>query len=284
MVAVEIDSNGDAEFYYDVEIDGTLNCNSLLGGYLLLNNDYGPRLYPYANYSGSLGRSSNAFATVYSYGYPSLSDKRQKENIKDINNALNTVKLLKGVKYDIKKEYLYDETKIKDEKIIAKLEKERKNKLGFLAQDVNEVLPEVVYYDDSTDIYSIDYTKVVPILVEAIKELSAEVDKLKSNGNLKSAAIKNTSISSDEIASLSQNIPNPFNTTTRIEMFIPSIVEQANLYIYNLQGEQIDKIAINERGETFAIIEAFQLNKGMYLYTLITDGIAVDTKKMILTE
>jgi hypothetical protein len=35
---------------------------------------------------------------------------------------------------------------------------------------VEKVLPEVVHYDDSTDVYAISYSKIIPVLVEAMKE------------------------------------------------------------------------------------------------------------------
>lgn len=51
-----------------------------------------------------------------------------------------------------------------------------------------------------------------------------------------------------------------------------------------MRGEQIKQIAVNERGNTSVSIEVHTLKAGMYLYTLITDGKEVDTKKMILTK
>ncbi|MCF8360541.1 MAG: T9SS type A sorting domain-containing protein, partial [Prolixibacteraceae bacterium] len=147
------------------------------------------------------------------------------------------------------------------------------------------VLPEVVVYDDTADVYAIDYSKVVPVLVEAIKELSAKVNELQNKSRLKSASINtvNTSAETKE-ASLQQNVPNPFSATTTINMYLPSTVSKAMLYLYNMQGEQIKSFDINERGNTSVTIESYTLKAGMYLYTLIADGKEVDTKKMILTE
>ena len=45
--------------------------------------------------------------------------------------------------------------------------------VGFIAQDVQKVVPQIVK-KASNDKLSIDYSKVVPLLVEAIKELSKE--------------------------------------------------------------------------------------------------------------
>jgi uncharacterized protein YlxW (UPF0749 family) len=61
--------------------------------------------------------------------------------------------------------------------------------LGFVAQEIKEVLPEVVS-QDSNGYYSIAYSKVIPVLVEAIKdqqqeamEKNAEIEKLKAKSD-----------------------------------------------------------------------------------------------------
>jgi hypothetical protein len=240
-----------------------------------------PIIYPGSNNNGTVGLSNCGFTNMYSYGFTNLSDKRQKENIRDIEDALGIVLKMKGVKYDLKKEFAYNESLIKDANLISKLENGRKNKIGFLAQDVQKVLPEVVVYDDSTDIYGIEYSKIVPVLVEAIKELSSEIENLKNTPKEKSTTIGE---GNGEPATLNQNIPNPFSENTTINMYLPNTVSRATLYIYNMQGEQIKYIAINEKGNTSITIEGHSLKAGMYLYTLIADGKEVDTKKMILTK
>jgi hypothetical protein len=281
-VAVNSSSTATQDFY----VNGSVKIENDNGAYLILQGYYyDPIISPGSGNSGSVGTSSNPFENVYSYNYPSLSDKRQKENIRQINNALETILNLEGVKYDIKKEYAYDETLIKDEEILLKKEEKRKDKVGFLAQDVQKVLPEVVVYDDTADVYAIDYSKVVPVLVEAIKELSAKVDELKNKSSLKSASLETETITDEtKEASLGQNIPNPFNTTTTINMFLPETISSAKLYIYNMQGGQVKSFDIISRGNTSATIEGYTLDAGIYLYTLIANGKEVDTKKMILTK
>jgi len=228
---------------------------------------------------------------VYCYDMIESSDARKKENIREISNALNIVLQLKAVKYDTKKDFLYDETKVsKSEK--DKFEIERKDKIGFLAQDVEKVIPEVVAYDDSSDTYGITYSRFVPILAEAIKEqqtiindLIARIEKLEGNASKeKSATIENSSSDETQSATLNQNVPNPFTANTTINMYLPGTITRAVLYIYNMQGLQIKNYVIQERGNTSVDIEGYALDAGMYLYSLVADGKEVDTKKMILTK
>jgi hypothetical protein len=89
-----------------------------------------------------------------------FSDKRVKENINTVNNALDTVTKLRGVTYNRKD--------IDD----------KSTKVGVIAQEVLEVLPEVVSKDEN-DMYSVAYGNIAGVFIEAIKELKAEVDSLK---------------------------------------------------------------------------------------------------------
>jgi len=56
---------------------------------------------------------------------------------------------------------------------------DKSDKIGVIAQEVKEVLPEVVSYDDEKDLLGVDYGKMAGVFIEAIKELKAEVNSLK---------------------------------------------------------------------------------------------------------
>jgi hypothetical protein len=92
-------------------------------------------------------------ATIFN----SLSDKRVKKNIKTINDALSTVVGMRGVNFDWK------ETSTPS--------------IGLIAQEVEKLLPELVHTGNNGE-KSVNYGGVVGVLVEAIKELSARIDKL----------------------------------------------------------------------------------------------------------
>ncbi len=85
-------------------------------------------------------------------------------------------------------------------------------------------------------------------------------------------------------AVLYQNTPNPFSKQTEIKYSIPSNVNSAYIYIFDMQGKLIDNMKINSFGEGFINIDGYQYDPGMYLYSLIIDGVEVDTKRMILTN
>ncbi|NJK98472.1 MAG: T9SS type A sorting domain-containing protein [Bacteroidales bacterium] len=83
---------------------------------------------------------------------------------------------------------------------------------------------------------------------------------------------------------LYQNIPNPFDQTTTIEAYLPENTTSAELYIFNMQGIQLKKVAFTQTGKAEILVNASELQAGMYLYTLVVDGKEVDSKRMLLTD
>lgn len=117
--------------------------------------------------------------------------------------------------------------------------------------------------------------------------MKTQIAKLNSNSQLKSGSSNtenSTSETSISSAYLEQNTPNPFTESTNIVLFVPEKIVKASLYIYDLTGNQKDVIEIDQRGQNTVTIEANSLTPGMYLYSLICDGVLIGTKQMILTE
>lgn len=97
-----------------------------------------------------------------------LSDSRLKVNLHPLEGALDKVMKLKGITFDWN--HSVDSTKNLD----------NKNHIGFIAQDVEKVFPQVVMTaDDLMKTKSVAYSDLIPVLVEAIKELKVENDRLK---------------------------------------------------------------------------------------------------------
>ncbi|MCF8359891.1 MAG: tail fiber domain-containing protein [Prolixibacteraceae bacterium] len=246
-----------------------------------------PTFEPETHNTGRIGVSGRQFFEIrgqYHYATSTLltSDKRLKENFRSIDNSLEKVLQLEGKKFD----YIADASdSTGDEKEKQKRIKMKKDQLGFVAQEVIEILPEAVHYEEEADRYYINYDAIIPVIVEALKVLSSEVDELKNKSSLKSASLDTENlIEETKEASLGQNVPNPFSNTTTINMYLPESISTAKLYLYTMQGEQVSSHPVQQRGNTFVTIEGYTLDAGMYLYTLIADGKEVDTKKMILTK
>jgi hypothetical protein len=114
--------------------------------------------------SGTSGeiRATNNVTAYYS------SDKRLKDNVQTIENALNKVSQIRGVEFD------WNNLQEPEDGYFV-----RKHDIGVIAQEVEKVLPEVVGTRED-GIKAVKYDRLVPLLIEAIKELKAEIDNLKS--------------------------------------------------------------------------------------------------------
>jgi len=96
------------------------------------------------------------------------SDERLKKNIKLIDNSLEKILKLNGVEFDWDKEAIADLTNVGPKP---------DNDIGLVAQDVEKVAPQAVYLR-SDGYKAVDYSKLVPLLIEAIKHLNDKVQTL----------------------------------------------------------------------------------------------------------
>jgi hypothetical protein len=80
---------------------------------------------------------------------------------------------------------------------------------------------------------------------------------------------------------LSQNVPNPFAEMTTIKYSIPTTVKEAQIHFYTTNGIIINSVDIVERGNGEIRVFAEDLSSGLYTYSLVADGKAVATKKML---
>ena len=104
---------------------------------------------------------STAGAATFNNDVTAFSDERLKENIETIPDALDKVCQMRGV--------TFNRTDFDGEK-----------QMGVIAQEVEKIIPEVVKEDDTEEkIKSVAYGNMVGVLIEAIKELKAEVEELK---------------------------------------------------------------------------------------------------------
>jgi hypothetical protein len=128
----------------------------------------GGTLYPAISYdSDNTGYYVDANSTTYVYYLQSAttvradSDRRIKDNIETIENGLEKVLRLRGTTFTRKD-----------------LRDKNKKHMGLIAQEVLEVIPEVVDGSEETT-YSVGYGEIVSVLIEAIKEQQKQIEELR---------------------------------------------------------------------------------------------------------
>jgi chaperonin cofactor prefoldin len=137
--------------------------------YSIGNNSIGLRGDTTVNWAaavtnGTMYYTSESYATynMFAVSFVPTSDRRIKENFAPLENSLDKLKGLQGVSYN----------RIED---ITK-----RREIGFVAQDVQEVLPEFVHYHEDTDVYGIAYDKMTALLTEGLKEEDQKVDAIET--------------------------------------------------------------------------------------------------------
>lgn len=158
-----------------VDVSGNIRINAGSTSYLYFSSTITNRYLAY-NGADSYWRSDGVHFFEKTSGYKGSWDAnsnltvngtitessaiRYKENIKSLENSLDKIIKLKGVSYN------KIETGIKE--------------IGFIAEEVNETLPELVLKNTEGEIESVAYGRVSVIIVEAIKELKKEIEELKA--------------------------------------------------------------------------------------------------------
>lgn len=231
-------------------------------------------------------------------GFITSSDSRLKSNVEGLENASELLSRLNPVSYNLNvRDSGGDREATKASTANAENFDDRVH-YGFIAQEVREIFPNLVV-EDEDGMLGIDYTGFIPVMVDAIKDLQATVDGLRAtvaeqqteiarlNGTQqkKSAAASADGLESEIVgAYLAQNRPNPFRESTEIRCSLPESTSEAFICIYDMQGKQLRRIAVTERGLTSVTIEGSSLQPGMYIYSLIADGSEIGSKRMIITD
>ncbi len=228
-----------------------------------------------------------------------LSDQNVKTNVQDLSNSLDKIKQMRGVTYE------WSST------AQTNLNLDSLQHIGFIAQEIESIEPLLTFVDDSNLVH-VNYDRVVPILVESIKELDAivqtkdsaianlqtqiiEIRNCLNNANICYGEENRTSyqnpsndvnersiqLVNNSSIILDQNLPNPFAENTVITYTIPDDVMEAKLMFYNMNGRIIKEMEIEERGESKLTVYGENLESGIYTYSLIADGKLIATKKMV---
>jgi len=128
-----------------------------------------------------LGKPNEQFWHVHSkYFYSDAtligSDSTRKQNIRALENAVDLVNQLHPVMYDLRDE---PDTNLSEEKnaLISELGKDN---IGFLAQEIEQVLPQLVHHQESENYMAVNYTALIPLLTKAIQEQQSRIEDLET--------------------------------------------------------------------------------------------------------
>ncbi len=268
-----------------------------------INGIYGEgrngQVFGYTALSGTTSAPFTFYTDIRANSFMVTSDSRLKSDVKSLSNSADMLSSLSPVSYSLVAQSVASDgpaSKISSAESVSLDEScaptppDPRTRYGFLAQEVKELFPELVVEDENGTM-GIDYIGFIPILVDAVRDLRGRLEEQeKAVAHMGGGGIMRKSATADrdrllaEGCVLEQNRPNPFSSTSEIVCNIPVSVSEASIYVYDLQGQQILHLPVSERESTSVSIEASSLNPGMYIYSLIADGVEIDSKRMIVTD
>ncbi len=174
--------NAPVYIYGDVQVIPASNNSQ--GKYVLFPKG-GTSFYPNGSGNSYIGANDSwrvytgYIGNLYCGNYGDFSDRRVKQNIHPLENALEQVRHLNGVRYDINTEThpFFKGREVRDGELTEGL-------YGFIAQDLQEIIPELVTYDEQHELYMIrNYHQILPVFVKAMQELKGRNDELQAEIN-----------------------------------------------------------------------------------------------------
>lgn len=245
-----------------------------------------------ASYSGT-GYAGYFAGSVYTTGSYLPSDEKLKSNVTDYTNAIERLRTIKTHTYTYNTDK-YGEMNLPEGK-----------QTGFLANEFAKSFPELTkdskfYYQDKTkqpvDYKAINYTGLIPYLVEAVQELDAKNTENKALAdkvatlqsqlddicNSGCASLRGTTSDATTANLLLQNVPNPFSGQTTIS-YVLNTGTAASMEVNSLDGKLLKHLELTAKGKGAVTLNASELSAGTYTYTMYVDGQVVDTKIMVIS-
>lgn len=218
------------------------------------------------------------------------SDRKLKKGIEPLINAMSVLSQLQPKTYEFKD--------FSD----AGANFPTGQQFGLIAQEVEEVLPELVHqsylppqYDtegnkitEGLEYMSLDYISLIPILVQGIQEQQTNIDALTAEVERLREAVGEPQqiemeLNSAPTIQLNQNDPNPFREQTNIRYSIPQSITNAELVIFDQQGNTVQRKNL-PAGSGMVTVVASDLSTGVYWYRIEANGEILATKKMVVTH
>jgi uncharacterized small protein (DUF1192 family) len=166
---------------------------------------------------------------------------------------------------------------------------------GFIAQDLEEVFPELVTeikkptFDEkgkSTGTFNfkaIEYEGMTSMLLAGMQEMNKKIEQLEEE----LAALRGekserkTTDSAQKGMFMEQNTPNPFDNQTTIRYQLPEGTTTAEIMVFDLNGRLIKNYPIN-KNQSEITIKASDIGSGLFIYSLVQNGQELLSKKMIV--
>lgn len=273
--------------------------NSSFGAGVRGNGFYGV----YGEAASSSGWGGYFSGNVFTTGSYSASDKKLKQNVADLSNAMDIINKLQPKSYEYRQDGNFKSMRLPEGK-----------HFGLIAQELEQVLPTLVKatkFDarvqqsgngangqsatekaETIDFKAVNYTELIPIVVKGMQDMDKRVrDTEAENNELRKEvaelrqlvlSLKTNASAFPASAYLAQATPNPAKGSARISYNLPEGSNKAQLQITDNLGRTIKVIQLTGSGATNVDISS--LSAGVYNYSLVVDSKTVETKKLTVVK
>lgn len=282
--------NGPKKFSFNMTVN---NMNGIYWGYqtnryfLIDLNASVPR------FSGSGNEISFNNPTIGSYNnirvanVLNFSDGRAKTNIESLDGCLGTILSLRPVSYNWRTNTQQSSDSTADMSGARSMpmgpQGDTNRQFGFIAQELEEVLPDAVKTTEEGE-KLINYSALIPVLVQSVQELQAIVDQQNSViENLSSRLDNELANSNDNSDYIIGCTPNPTLGEITFAYSLSAYASSARIMITDLAGTQVAAVDC-PTDATCVTTDLSSLNNGLYLATLIVDSGVKDTKQIVVSR
>jgi hypothetical protein len=227
----------------------------------------------------NLGSDALTWSSVWAVDQTiNTSDARLKKNIENSPYGLKEILKLRPVTYHWNS--LPDDSR----------------RIGLIAQEVQKIIPEMVkdsrvIKDHETGTVTkvptvrlgLQYDALIPVLTKAIQEQQQQIEAQQQQINelkqLVDKLVNGLSINTRAgSVALLQNVPNPARSTTRIQYSLPQGSTKAQLQLTDALGRTVKTIQLTSSGVVNLDVSTF--SSGVYTYSIVVEGKALQTKKL----
>lgn len=256
-------------------------------------------------YAGYFYGDTYVDGSLIAYDICNLSDMRLRDNVipldsLDIRGGYDaTLEKMLGIgvlSYNLKhaSDKLLQDKKSESRTSKLKETDAKRRHFGVSAQELQTLFPDLVR-EGQDGFLTVNYIEMIPLLLHCIQEQQRQINELKADNE---AFASRQSFSQDNevtevtevthnqsalSASLRQNTPNPFTERTTIRFSLPDDAHDAYIYIFDMTGKMQKQIPVTPSMQCITI-NGYELQAGMYIYSLVVGGKEMDTKRMILSK
>ncbi len=232
-------------------------------------------------FRGDTAYNSIVVAKVYT-----MSDAKAKTNVKPLKSSLDIMMRLQPVSYLWKHPTVTgvqaaksnaDSDAVKSDMAYGP-SGETGLQYGFLAQDVEKVLPDVVTTtDDGTKM--IDYTAIIPLLVQSVQELQATVEAQAATIDRLQATLPAEKLQASGNNKILGCSPNPTSGIMTVSLQLESGVKSASIAVTSLAGNREKTVAVADGAESVEL-DLSALSSGIHIASLYVNGRLVDSVRI----